>query len=399
MVKPKLRRLGRNSWLPPGGTNLFQEVKAACAEHQPPCRLTIGQPQGPALLSAREEAARRIMKEDEQWHEYQDNGVIPMPEFGRRFTACHAGQNFLKLGNDQVAYLPTPGTKPMLGLIPLACGAANHKLTVATTTNPGYPTPADWCSYLAYATAIPLTTNSANKFLFDPEELLKIKARLVMMNYPSNPTGQVMSEEWLRKLCALCEEHGIRLFNDGAYTILDHYGNHVTLAQVAIDFPNLSWAEAFSASKAGNFTGWRVACMVGSPDFIGDIAKIKGNTDSGLVAPMAAGVLYAFEMDMASIKAVQSMYLERIKMLTKALTDVGMQLAVKPQAGFFTLWNLPQEAFGHKVMDARQFNYMMIEHGVAGVHFNPYMRYGVCCDVAAMIDQIATAFKKAKVRY
>lgn len=83
----------RKSWLPAGGINLFQAIKAKCREAeesgQTLYRLSIGQPTGPALLSARKAAAEAIMSEAESMHEYQDNGSPGVPDFARRFVQAH----------------------------------------------------------------------------------------------------------------------------------------------------------------------------------------------------------------------------------------------------------------------------------------------------------------------
>lgn len=222
-----------------------------------------------------------------------------------------------------------------------------------------------------------------------------------MMNYPHNPSGQVATREWLQDVCAGAEKNNVRLFNDAAYAILAHSSEHCTLAEVAQDFPNLSWAEAFSASKAiGNGTGWRIGAIVGSPDFVGDIATIKGNTDSGFVAPMAAGALYALQHAKQIIGSCRKTYERRISTLCRILGSYGMRLAVNPGAGFFTLWLAPKRAFGRKIARAEEFNFLMIEEtGVVGVHFHPYIRYAVTGDVEAMVGPIANAFARAQVSY
>lgn len=333
-------------------------------------------------------------------HEYQDNGSPGVPDFAKRFVAAHLPSECLEDGN--VAYLPIPGIKPMLGLIPLACNAHNEEILVRTMNDPGYPTPADWCRYLQLE-PVPLVTNMKNKFRFDIKDI-KPGTSLIMMNYPANPHGQIATSEWLQKLCEYCLTRNIRLFNDAAYAMLAHSSAHVTLSEVAVDYTtSLSWAEAFSASKAiGNGTGWRVGAMVGSPDFIGDIATIKGNTDSGLAAFSAAGVLAAVEKDMQSINDIRKVYWERLDILIKILTKAGMKLAVKPQAGFFSLWQVPKQAFGQKIKTAEQFNFLMIKKtGVVGVHFHPYIRYAVVAPLENPDWQnaITKAFKQAKVKY
>ena len=391
------------SWLPKGGVNLFQAIKSKCVEAekrgQKLWRLSIGQPSGSALKSARLAASQAVLSDQESMHEYQDNGSPGVPDFAQRFVTAHLPKGFKP--NQKVAYLPIPGIKPMLGLIPLACNAYNEEIIVRTQTSPGYPTPADWCRYLQLD-PIPLGTTPQNKFRFGTKDI-KPGTNLIMMNYPANPHGQVATKKWLNKLCQHCAENNIRLFNDAAYAMLAFTKNHYTLTQIASWYPELSWVEAFSASKAiGNGTGWRIGAMVGSPDFIGDIATIKGNTDSGFVAFSAAGVINVIEKDVVGLQKMKSRYHRRQKWLIKTLLSFGMQLAVQPQAGFFSLWLCPKQAFGQKIKTAEQFNFLMIEKtGIVGVHFNPYIRYAVVAPLEQEEWQqaIIKAFKQAKVKY
>ena len=391
----------RGSRLPQGGENVLQAVRAKRASVEASgvtlLDLSIGEPKGPALLSARTAAANAVMSDEEAMHAYQYNASPGVPGFTERFIQVHVPRT---LENSQVDYVPIPGIKPMLGLLPLACGCAERRVTVATTTSPGYPIPADWCGYHPLVDQYALLMNTENQFRFPPQAIAP-STGLIMMNYPHNPSGQVASEQWLRQVCQHCSDNDIRLFNDAAYIILSHGPDSVCLSQVAPDYPELSWAEAFTAAKLiGNGTGWHVGAMVGSPDFIGDIKEVKGKTDAGFVAPMAAGVMAAFEDDQESIDLYREMYRSRLGALIRVLSDQGMRLALEPAAGFFTLWLAPSKAFGRRVESAEHFNFMMIEEtGVVGVHFPGYVRYAVCADVEAMASDIEAAFARAQVSY
>jgi len=392
----------RKSRLPKGGTNLFQEIKAVSSKAQEAgiklIKLSIGQPAGPALLSARTVAAEAIMFGDEKWHEYQDNTCVAIPDFAPRFVAGHFSSVLL----EGVDYLPIPGIKSMMPVVIMACG--DKLKVVATHTNPGYPTPAYWVKKLGKGLFEPETTPE-NKFLFNPRSLGRNslgKVGLVMTNIPHNPSGAVAGVEWWIKLCHYCQKHNIRLWNDAAYGAMNYGPDSCLLSQVAPNFTNLSWGEAFSASKLiGNGTGWRVGAMVGSPDFIGDIKTIKGNLDSGFAAPLAAGALYALEHDAVGIINIVDRYHSRSGQLCNILSNAGMRLALEPRAGFFTLWQTPKYTFGKKVKSARDFNFAMIENtGLVGVHFDPYIRYAVAySDIQAVADEIKVAFAKAEVSY
>ncbi|HEX9871413.1 MAG TPA: aminotransferase class I/II-fold pyridoxal phosphate-dependent enzyme [Candidatus Tectomicrobia bacterium] len=391
----------RQSRLGPGGENVLQTIRAKRAEAQARglqlIDLSIGEPKGPALLSARQAAATAVMSDDEAMHAYQYNASPGVPDFAPRFITAHVHRAFPR---DSVDYLPIPGIKPILGLVPLACGGAEQRITVGTMTSPGYPIPADWCAYHPLVTHYPLPLHPTNAFRFGADEIAP-GTDLIMMNYPHNPSGQVATRDWLHQLCEFSSAHNIRLFNDAAYVVLSYASDSVTLSEIAPDYPDLSWAEAFTAAKLiGNGTGWHVGAIVGSPDFVGDLKVVKGKTDTGFVAPMAAGVVAAFEHDQAGITRYREMYRARLGKLIAQLTRRGMRLALEPAAGFFTLWLIPTRAFGKTIEGAEHFNFLMIEHtGVVGVHFPGYVRYAVCADIDAMAKEIEEAFMQAEVSY
>lgn len=391
----------KSSWLPQVEENLFQAIRAKRSQVQEMgielLDLSIGEPRGPALLSAREAAAAAIMSDKEEMHRYQYNDSPGVPGFAKMFVEyCVGGA----MESGDVAFLPISGIKRMLGLAPLACGCWRDPLMVATMTEPGYPFPTDWCNYLKVNQyALPL--NQENTFRFKPEDISE-GTRLLMLNYPHNPTGRVVDRRWWEELCKHCVDRGIRIFNDAAYATLAYAPESCTLAEVAVNYPELSWIEAFSASKViGNGTGWQTGAMVGSSDFIGDMGSVKGNTDEGLVAAMAAGVLSACLDDRDGIAYYREMYRSRLRLFIELLTNHGMKIAVDPDAGFFTLWRVPSRAFGEEIRSAEQFNFLMMERtGLIGVHFEPsYIRYAVCADVDALTEGINNAFQEANVSY
>lgn len=377
------------SWLPPGGQNVFQEIKNLCAQAeqkgQKLWKLTIGQPQGPASLVARKACAKLVLSGQENVHEYQDNGSPGVPDFAKTFVLRHLPEEKQEGLAATSKFLPIPGIKPILGLIPLACGRKN--LTVGTMTNPGYPTPADWCKYLDVC-HYHLRTDQQNQFRFKPDWApvygrgdIMHHTKLLMVNFPHNPSGQIATKEYWLELCDFCAKNDIRLFNDAAYAFLVHTPEATSLSEVAVEFPKLSWAEAFSASKLIlNGTGWRIGALIGSPDFIGDIATVKGNTDSGFFAPAAAGVLTAILNDSVTLRARREVYEIRLEILIKILQSCGLRLAVQPRGTFFSLWLAPSHAFGlpDNIVDGAGFNRQMIANtGIVGVPFGNYIRYAV----------------------
>jgi aspartate/methionine/tyrosine aminotransferase len=400
----------RKSRLPEGGENLFDLIREWIREAEkagrPIIRLSIGQPTGPALKSARLAASEAVMSLEEAMHEYQERVCSAVPGFPQRFAHFHVRRS---LSGEDVAYIPTVGTKSSLEHVIRACGGIATVATlkrVAMMTAPGYPTPRVQCAYQGIPVQ-ELPLNPLNSFRFSPTDIWS-DVGLVMCNFPHNPSGQIATRQFWQDLCAHCVKYDMRLFNDEAYIALSHIDESCSLADVAPDFPDLSWAAAYSASKlTENATGWRVGAMVGSPDFIQDVATIAGNSDSGFNAALATGVINAVEHDRAGIARHRRGYARRLPLLINGLTDCGMQLAEEPVAGFFALWRTPQRAFGQEIRNAAHFNRLVIENtGVVGVHFDPsgqsdpsYYRTAVVGPIERWLPQIGDAFDQARVSY
>lgn len=390
----------RKSRLPDGEENVFQRVKklmqAVIDLGWDVIDLSIGEPEGSLSRSARQKIAQVVMIDDEKMFRYQDNGSPGVPFFAERFVQSHIKVDLRKVPG--LGYFPIPGIKPMIGLVPLACRA---KL-VLTMTDPGYPTPEVWCGYLK-TPSYSLPLNAENGFLFSVEDI-KPDTDLVMINLPNNPSGQVASREWLEELCGYCEKHDIRIINDGAYANLDHSGENVTLTDVAVGFPNLSFLEFFSISKElENGTGSRLGAVVGSKDFTEDFLKIKGNTDSGVLGIIMAGAIYAVENDQEGIKKCRQKYEERMAIVIDIMLEQNMKLVLEPKATFFSLWEVPRFAFEEEVMDAEHFCKLLIENtGVVLIPFGDYVRVSVAAYPIEEPEKalaVYRAFEKAEVMY
>ena len=390
----------RKSRLPDGIENVFQRVKKVMAEEvvlgNKLINFAIGEPKGSLLFSAREEIARVVMIDDETMFKYQDNGDEAVPGFAQRFVQSHIKVNLQKVSG--LGYFPIPGIKPMIGLTPIACRAE----LVLTMTDPGYPTPEVWCGYLKVPSYSP-PLNAENEFLFSVEDI-RPGTDLIMLNMPNNPSGQIANREWLEELCRYCEEHDIRIINDGAYVNLDHSGENITLTDVAVGFPNLSFLEFFSISKElENGTGSRLGAVVGSEDFVEDFLQIKGNTDSGVPGIIMAGAIYSVENDQDGIIRCRQKYEERMETVIDIMLEQNMKLVLEPKATFFSLWKVPRFAFGEEVMDAEHFCKLLIKEAkIVLIPFGDYVRVSVAAYPMEEVEKalaVFRAFEKANVVY
>lgn len=396
------------SWLDEDGGNIFIAIKALrdkrIKSKKKVFDISIGEPSGAPLRIARRVASRAILSNKTAIHGYQDTGERGVPGFSKRFTQIHVETD---LDDFHVDYAPIVGIKPTLLQVLLARNCFKKSIKVGHMTNPGYPVPKTMCQYLKIENNYSLQTNINNRFLPGIEDIKK-GTNVLMFNLPHNPSGQIATADWWHEICAYCEEKGISVVNDGAYNMLNHSNDSSTLADVAIHYRHLPWIELNSASKPiGNTTGWRIGAAVGSPKFIEDLKKIKGNIDSGFCAALAKGVLAAVERDKRGMIKNRIMYADRLNILMDTLGKRGMKPAYIPQAGFFALYKRPKIAFNTQIHSSSQFNELMIENtGVVGVPFDgdtdetSYIRYAVASsNIGRMKKGISTAFQEAQVAY
>jgi alanine-synthesizing transaminase len=396
--------------IPAAGINLFQLIYVLIREYkektgEEPLNLSLGNPDGVPPEALRALQAKYAADPGYDYHTYaEDKNLLG---FAEGMVALHGGIDAAAFPHLRV--LPTAGIKTASALIPLACGlhlpdrARRGTFRVASNL-PAYDVVGTWTdSYLgARRTVWPLRSSDNMRLnVARLKDALKRdgtdRADLVFTIRPGNPAAVGASEADWKELIALCLEKGMRLVNDAAYAGLTSGGAHVPLARVAKDYPDLEWLELYSVSKSYNDPGARLGALVGSKDFVEDFALVKGNTDSGPVPSVMAAYGEFFRDRAAARRAldeIRGLYERRVADLIPRLKKAGLRPACATEAGFFTLWKVPEAVFGLKLpAEARHeaFNRAVIsETGIVGVHFSgfgeggaaePLIRYAVCADV------------------
>lgn len=396
--------------IPPAGINLFQLIYVLIREYKErtglePLNLSLGNPDGVPPEEIRALKAKYALDPGYDFHTYAEDKNLN--RFAEAMVEIHGG---IKVGeHPHLRALPIAGIKTASALIPLACGLhlpdKTKRAAFRVASNlPAYDVIGTWSdAYLgAQRTVWPLASSDNMRLsVARLKDALKKdgadRADLVFVIRPGNPAAVGASEADWKELAAFCVEKGMRLVNDGAYAGLAAAGTHATLASVAKDFPDLEWLELYSVSKSYNDPGARLGALVGSKDFVEDFTLVKGNTDSGPV-PGVMAAYGEFLNDAAAARRalgdIRGLYEKRLAYLIPKLEAAGLRPACETQAGFFTLWKTPAEAFGKPLPAENRheaFNRAVIsETGIVGVHFlskdesgrpEPLIRYAVCADV------------------
>jgi aspartate/methionine/tyrosine aminotransferase len=396
--------------IPASGINLFQLIYIMLREYEETSgkkalNLSLGNPDLVPVEEIRKLKSGFQLKPDLDLHTYAEDKNIN--QFCEGMIQAFVGLDLKS--KSHLRAVPIAGIKTATALLPLACGLhlSDRSKMHFVSNLPAYDMIGTWSGPYLNSNRIvwPLSSKDSMRMNIDS---LKTALRaskvqrpdLIFVIRPGNPASCGASREEWKELIDFSIEHGTRLVNDGAYTTLSD-GSHVPLSVVAQDYPALEWAEMLSMSKSFSDPGARLGVLLGSQDFIEDFILVKGNTDSGPVPSLMAAYGELFKNQARSKRILQEtyqIYRSRLDYLVPKFKDIGLRMACETSAGFFTLWNTPDFAFGrdlreesekNKISQSELFNRLVIENtGIVGVHFQgapgtgeSFIRYAVCSDV------------------
>ncbi len=197
------------------------------------------------------------------------------------------------------------------------------------------------------------------------------KPKMMVLNFPSNPTTECVGLEFFEKVVALAKEHEIWVIHDLAYAdiVFDGYQ-----APSILQVPGAKEVavECFSLSKSYNMPGWRVGFMCGNPILIEALARIKSYLDYGTFTPIQVAAIAALEGPQQCVQDIAATYLSRRDVLCDGLIDVGWQVT-PPKATMFVWAKIPEP---FRAMGSLEFSKLLLkESKVAaspGIGFGEY---------------------------
>ena len=327
MIRPSQRI----AQLPP---YLFAELERKVSERRKAgvdvISLGIGDPDLPSPDILVEEARRRIG--DPATHQYPSNRGV---EAFRQAVADFYLRRFgVELDPDREV-LPLLGGKEGVAHV---CFAMLDPGEVCLAADPGYPVYTSG-TLLAGATPHLMPLTAGNGFLPDLDDLgrdVTDRANLLFCNYPNNPTGAVVEDDFFTRLAAFGVERGVPVVHDNAYSEITFDG-YVAPSFLAAPGARDAGIEMFSWSKAYNMTGWRVGAAVGNADMIAALLKLKTNVDSGQfdAIQLAAARILGPEGD-AHVEHMREVYRRRRDLVIEALAAAGLEVA--PPRGTIYIW-------------------------------------------------------------
>jgi LL-diaminopimelate aminotransferase len=298
-------------------------------------------PTPPHVVDALIEAVR-----DPATHRYPS--YTGMPEF-RAAVAAWYGRRFGVDLDPDTEVQPLVGSKEGIFHLPVAFVDPGD---VALVPDPGYPV-YETGTLMAGGEPALLPLTPENDFLPDltavPDDVAA-RARVLWLNYPSNPTAACADLSFFQDAVDFCRANDLLLAHDAAYTEITYDGYaapSVLQAEGAMDCA----VEYHSLSKTYNMTGWRIGWVAGAPQAIEALKRVKTNIDSGIFdAVQRAGIAALTGPDEHLIKTVDR-YRHRRDLLCDGLKSMG--IVVDPPKGSVYVWAPVPAGYDSKSFAAR----------------------------------------------
>lgn len=317
----------------------FEKIKRAKAEatsKHPNISIIdmgVGEPDIPADPIVVQKLSEEAGKPENRW--YSDNGISEFQEA----AALYMDQVYqIKNIDPATQIIHGIGSKPILALLP-SCLINPGDITLATT--PGYGVTSTYTRYLG-GDVYNLPLLKENSFYPDfttiPQDVLD-KAKILYLNYPNNPTGQVATKEFFETVVEFAQKNSIAVIHDAAYAAVTFDG-YKPLSFFSVDGAMDVGIEVHSLSKAFNMTGWRLAFVVGNPKIVAAYATVKDNTDSGQFRAIQKAGIQALNT-LSITEQTCERYSRRFDLLVEALKEIGFDTE-KPKGTFYCYVKSPK---------------------------------------------------------
>jgi LL-diaminopimelate aminotransferase len=299
--------------------------------------LGIGDPDTPTYAPIVAAAQRALA--DPSTHRYPSNRG--RPEF-REAVAAFYERRFGVVLDPETEVMPAIGAKECIFNLNLAFLDPGD---VALAADPGYPVYTGG-PMLVGAEPVRMPLIPSRGFAPDLEAISAehlARARLMFFNYPNNPTGATVPDDFFEQVVELAQRAQILAVHDNAYSETT-YDGYVAPSFLATPGAKDVGVEVFSLSKGYNMTGWRCAAIVGNAEAIAQYWRLKSNIDSGLFEAIQLAGAAALTPDLdADVRAMNAIYQRRRDLVCAALSDAGVQ--VTPPKGTIYVWAPVPEGF------------------------------------------------------
>ncbi|RLA97367.1 MAG: alanine transaminase [Deltaproteobacteria bacterium] len=195
------------------------------------------------------------------------------------------------------------------------------------------------------------------------------KPKMIILNFPHNPTTTVVDLSFFEKVVDFAKEHDILILHDLAYADLTFDGYKAPsilqvpgAKEVAVEF--------YTLSKSYSMPGWRVGFAVGNSRMIHALARLKSYFDYGMFQPIQIAAIIALRSDDSVVEGIVETYRSRRDVLVRGLKQVGWEVK-KPKATMFVWARIPEP---YREMGSLEFSKLLLRE--AKVAVSPGIGFG-----------------------
>ena len=234
----------------------------------------------------------------------------------------------------------TIGSKLGMGMLPLTLVNPGEIILVP---NPGYPAYMPG-AYLSGADIHEMPLLEKNKYLPKLDEIptdVAKKAKLMILNYPNNPTTALAPVSFWKELVEYARTNEIIVAHDIPYSEITYDGYHQE-SILEVEGSRDCCVEFHSFSKSYNMTGWRIGFVVGNSEVVQGLGKVRSNVDMGVFHPIQYAAVAAFDDLPDFPKEVSKIFQKRRDVLVEGFRSLGWKVD-PPKATFFMWIKIPED--------------------------------------------------------
>lgn len=167
------------------------------------------------------------------------------------------------------------------------------------------------------------------------------KPKALILNYPCNPTAEVVDLDFYKEMVDICRYHGIYILSDLAYAEI-YFDDNPPPSIIQVKGARDIAIEFTSCSKTYSMAGWRMGFAVGNKKLIGALTKIKSYLDYGAFTPIQVAAAAALNGPQDCVEELRTIYRDRRDTVVEGLARAGWEVEV-PKATMFVWAKLPPE--------------------------------------------------------
>jgi alanine-synthesizing transaminase len=232
------------------------------------------------------------------------------------------------------------------------------------TPDPAYPIH-QWGVIMAEGHACLLPMPTPTEFLNRLKDLFRTSARkpkMILVNFPHNPTTHCVDLDFFKEIIALARANGTMVLHDFAYADLCFDGYRAP-SILQVEGAKEHAVEIFSMTKSYNMAGWRVGFCLGNAKMIAALARIKSYLDYGIFQPIQIAAIIGLRECEEETKKICEIYEKRRNVLADGLRAAGWPVE-RPQGSMF-LWAAIPEPF--RAMGSLEFAKRLLDKALVGV--------------------------------